>query len=180
MTPPRAAGRDTGRMIDLHSRALRRFLLVLAVAFAAGLAVGGYLYTRRDPVVAGFVPWTAAWPQHAVVAVVGAFLVLGIRVRRWPPRRPALTPARLLLAAPLLFLLVFAAFRAGVQVLAGLDPNFTVNAWGGPTYLGAMACHYLDLAVGGIVVVGLLRLILTRPASAPGTDGVQRAASAAS
>ncbi|MGV7591783.1 hypothetical protein PJI74_29830, partial [Mycobacterium kansasii] len=89
----------------------------------------------------------AAWPQHAVVAAVGAFLVLGIRVRQWPPRTPALTPARLLLAAPLLFLLVFAAFRAGVQVLAGLDPNFTVNAWGGPTYLGAMACHYLDLAV---------------------------------
>ena len=56
-------------MIDLRSRALRRFLLALAVSFAAGLAVGGYLYTRRDPVVAGFVPWTAAWPQHAVVEV---------------------------------------------------------------------------------------------------------------
>ncbi len=166
-------------MIDLRTPALRRFLLVLAVAFGAGLAFGGYLYTRRDPHVAGFVSWTAAWPQHAVVAVVGVLLVFGIRARRWPPRTPALTPARLLLAAPLLGLLVFAAFRAGVQVLAGLDPNFTVNAWGGPTYLGAMACHYLDLAVGGIVVVGALRLILTRPATAPGA-GAQRAASAAS
>ena len=165
-------------MIDLHAPALRRFLLLLAVAFAAGLAFGGYLYTQRDPVVAGFVPWTAAWPQHAVVAVVGALLVLGIRARRWPARRPALTPARLALAAPLLFLLVFAAFRAGVQVLAGLDPNFTVNAWGGPTYLGAMACHYLDLAVGGIVVVGALRLILTRRAATAGTGGIQRAPAA--
>jgi hypothetical protein len=27
----------------------------------------------------------------------------------------------------------------------GLDPNFTVNAWGGPGYACAMACHYLDL-----------------------------------
>ena len=27
----------------------------------------------------------------------------------------------------------------------GLDPNFTVNAWGGPSYAGALACHYLDL-----------------------------------
>ncbi|MGZ9828894.1 hypothetical protein ACXYTP_18460 [Tsukamurella ocularis] len=167
-------------MIDLRSPALRRFLLLLAVAFAAGVGFGGYLFTRRDPEVAGFVPWTAAWPQHAVVAVVGVALVLGIRARRWRPRTPALTPARLALAAPLLGLLVFAAFRAGVQVLAGLDPNFTVNAWGGPTYLGAMACHYLDLAVGGIVVVGLLRLILTRPATVPGTGGIQRAASAAS
>ncbi|MCA0156623.1 hypothetical protein LB823_10465 [Tsukamurella sp. M9C] len=165
-------------MIDLRTPALRHFLLLLAVAFAAGLAFGGHLYTQRDPVVAGFVPWTAAWPQHAVVAVIGALLVLGIRARRWPPRTPALTPARLALAAPLLFLLVFAAFRAGVQVLAGLDPNFTVNAWGGPTYLGAMACHYLDLAVGGIVVVGALRLILMRRASAAGASGVPRAAAA--
>lgn len=147
------------------------------MAFVAGLAFGGHLYTCRDPEVAGFVPWTAAWPQHAVVAVVGVLLVLAIRARRWPPRAPALTPARLVLAAPLLFLLVFAAFRAGVQVLAGLDPNFTVNAWGGPTYLGAMACHYLDLAVGGIVVVGVLRLSLTRPVTGA---GAQRAASAAS
>lgn len=164
-------------MIDLRSPALHRFLLLLAVGFVAGLAFGGYLYTRRDPQVAGFVPWTAAWPQHAVVAVIGALLVLGIRARRWPPRTPALTPVRLVLAAPLLFLLVFAAFRAGVQVLAGLDPNFTVNAWGGPTYLGAMACHYLDLAVGGIVVVGALRLILTCPAEVPERQRAARAAS---
>ena len=37
--------------------------------------------------------------------------------------------------------------RAGARVLGGLDPNFTVNAWGGPTYLGAMTCHYLDCAL---------------------------------
>ncbi|WP_220658106.1 hypothetical protein [Tsukamurella sp. TY48] len=156
-------------MVDVRAPLIRRFLLLLGAAFAAGVGFGGWLYTRRDPQVAGFVPWTAAWPQHAVVAVVGVVLVAVVVRRRWRPRRPALTPLRLAVAAPLLGLLVFAAFRAGVQVLAGLDPNFTVNAWGGPTYAGAMACHYLDLAVGGIVVVGALRLILT-----------QRAASAAS
>jgi len=42
-------------------------------------------------------------------------------------------------------LFLFCFWRAGVQVTAGLDPNFTVNAWGGPSYAGAMACHYLDL-----------------------------------
>jgi hypothetical protein len=167
--PHAARCSDPGPMVDFGSRAVRRFLIVLAVAFAAGLAFGGVLYSRRDPQVAGFVSWTAAWPQHAVVAVIGAVLLVVVARRRWPPVRPALTPMRLLPAAPLLGLLVFAAFRAGVQVLAGLDPNFTVNAWGGPTYLGAMACHYLDLAVGGIVVVWALRSILT-----------QRAASAAS
>ncbi|GAA1009897.1 hypothetical protein GCM10009551_093040 [Nocardiopsis tropica] len=164
-----AAGREAHPMVDVRTPLIRRFLLLLGAAFAAGVGFGGWLYTRRDPQVAGFVPWTAAWPQHAVVAVVGVVLVAVVVRRRWRPRRPALTPLRLAVAAPLLGLLVFAAFRAGVQVLAGLDPNFTVNAWGGPTYAGAMACHYLDLAVGGIVVVGALRLILT-----------QRAASAAS
>ncbi|BDH56009.1 hypothetical protein [Tsukamurella sp. PLM1] len=164
-------------MTVLRIPALRRFPCS-ALAFVAGLAFGGFLYTRRNPVVAGFVPWTAAWPQHAVVAVVGVALIVAIRVRRWPPRVPAVTPARLLAAVPLLGVLMFAAFRAGVQVLAGLDPNFTVNAWGGPTYLGAMACHYLDMAVGGIVVVGALRLLLTRPAARP--DAGQRAASTAS
>ncbi|KXO89100.1 hypothetical protein AXK61_10820 [Tsukamurella pseudospumae] len=175
--PTRDPARHGGTMIDVRSPVVRQFSALLAVAFAAGLAFGGYLFLHRDPHVAGFVPWTAAWPQHAVVAVVGALLVLGVRARRWPPRTPAPTPARLVLAAPLLALLVFAAFRAGVQVLAGLDPNFTVNAWGGPTYLGAMACHYLDLAVGGIVVVGALRLILTRPVVQSGP--ARRSASAA-
>jgi hypothetical protein len=30
-----------------------------------------------------------------------------------------------------------------------LDPNQIVNAWGGPTYIGAMAAHYLD---AGLVI----------------------------
>ena len=50
-----------------------------------------------------------------------------------------------LLALPAVALFLFCFWRAGVQVTAGLDPNFTVNAWGGPSYAGALACHYLDL-----------------------------------
>jgi hypothetical protein len=42
-------------------------------------------------------------------------------------------------------LFLFCFWRAGVQVTRVLDPNFTVNAWGGPSYAGVMACHYLDL-----------------------------------
>ena len=42
-----------------------------------------------------------------------------------------------------------------------------VNAWGGPTYLGAMACHYLDIAL----IVGfsgwLLDKILPQAARPP-------------
>jgi hypothetical protein len=54
---------------------------------------------------------------------------------------------RLMAATPLVALLGYCLWRAGYQVLGGLDPNFTANAWGGPSYLGAMACHYLDLGL---------------------------------
>ena len=60
--------------------------------------------------------------------------------------RPA-SFGRAVLATPLLLLMAFGFFRAGYQVTSGLDPNDTVNAWGGPTYIGAMACHYLDMFV---------------------------------
>ena len=38
--------------------------------------------------------------------------------------------------------------------------NFTVNACGGPTYLGAMGAHYLDLLVLMGAAAWLLHLIL--------------------
>lgn len=52
--------------------------------------------------------------------------------------------ARALVAVVLAILLLFNFLRAGERVGAGLDPNFTINAWGGPSYLGAMLAHYLD------------------------------------
>ncbi|HET7013124.1 MAG TPA: hypothetical protein VFI65_04400 [Streptosporangiaceae bacterium] len=57
--------------------------------------------------------------------------------------------AQLRLAAAVLplALIGYSFWRIGDQVIGGLDPNFTANAWGGPTYLGAMACHYLDATV---------------------------------
>ncbi len=37
-----------------------------------------------------------------------------------------------------------AAWRSGVQVFAAVDRDFTRDAWGGPTYLGASAAHWMD------------------------------------
>jgi hypothetical protein len=54
-------------------------------------------------------------------------------------------PVRALVALPAAALFLFCFWRAGAQLTGGLDPNFTVNAWGGPSYAGALACHYLDL-----------------------------------
>ncbi|MDR2986631.1 MAG: hypothetical protein LBV34_17515, partial [Nocardiopsaceae bacterium] len=65
-------------------------------------------------------------------------------------------------------------FRAGYQVTSGLDPNNTVNAWGGPTYIGAMACHYLD---GFVIAAGcawLLHMLLPRSQRVPDSPGSPR------
>jgi hypothetical protein len=82
-------------------------------------------------------------------------------------RQPGAAGRALLALAPLA-LIGFGCYRAGMQVLGGLDPNFTVNAWGGPSYAGAMACHYLDLLVGMAAAAWLLdKILLPDPARRP-------------
>ncbi|WP_433390342.1 hypothetical protein [Micromonospora sp. KLBMP9576] len=66
---------------------------------------------------------------------------------------------RCLAVALLVLLEVFMAWRIGQQVFAGLDPNFVRNAWGGPSYLGAMFCHHLDGALLYPICHVLLRWI---------------------
>lgn len=177
-------------------RQLSRPLTVLVAAlFAAGMICGWFQYLHRSPVLDRHVPGTSAWWQHLAVAVL-ACVLLGYarwrqvrrsghgpgRLRLLAPlgkpaaRRAARTVSGALrgqsgLARPLVALLPAGLFfycfwRAGLQVTGGLDPNFTVNAWGGPTYLGAMACHYLDCCVLMAAAAWLLdHILLPGPAS---------------
>ncbi|WP_344653277.1 hypothetical protein [Cryptosporangium japonicum] len=143
--------------------------LVLATVFTGlGLASGvaWYLTHRGDPLERQ-VPGTEAWIPHLVItAVVVVWWViaahrspLGAKVVFSPLLRPITTrigatfrtsrnPLRWAAVAFLVFLELYMCWRIGEQVFAGLDPNFTRNAWGGPSYLGAMYCHYIDGALG--------------------------------
>jgi hypothetical protein len=90
----------------------------------------------------------------------------------WPARDGETEPAllgRAVLALPLAALFGYGVWRAGFQVTNGLDPNATANAWGGPTYGGALACHYLDL----VVIMAALGWLLDRvlPGRAPAARG---------
>jgi hypothetical protein len=150
---------------------------------ALGIATGFVSYLHRSPIRAVHVPGTSAWPEQLIAAGVACVLYA---VARWRHgRRSGRGRGRLLLLAPLgrtaasrlaatmrqvswrsaaalplLALIGYSCWRAGEQVTAGLDPNFTVNAWGGPTYLGAMACHYLDMALGIAAIAWLLDKLL--------------------
>ncbi len=77
-------------------------------------------------------------------------------------RFDALSPLRYLAVAFLVLLEAYMAWRIGEQVFAGLDTNFIRNAWGGPSYLGAMFCHYLDGALLYPVCQVLLRWTTVR------------------
>jgi hypothetical protein len=180
-------------------------LVILAAAFfALGVVAGLFSYLSRSPVPVKFVPGSSAWAQQLAVAVA-ACAALGYgrwrHQRRFGPRsgrlrllaplgKPAarrvartlgalrspsgLGRALLVLPPAALFLYFFA--RDGEQVLGGLDPNFTVNAWGGPSYLGAMACHYLDGFVLMAVAAWLLDRILLPDRAPASLDGGPRAA----
>jgi hypothetical protein len=165
-------------------------LIVLAAAgFAGGLIAGLISYLDRSPVLQKHIAGAAAWPQQLVVAVLAAAL-LGYAYwwHHRSPGRPGEPPwllsplgkpaarrlartfrtglggsaafGRAVLALALGALFLYGFYRAGDQVTAGLDPNFNVNAWGGPTYAGAMAAHYLDLLVIMGAAAWLLHLIL--------------------
>jgi hypothetical protein len=146
---------------------------VVGSAFSSGAIYGLIQFLERSPVRQHYVAGTAAWPQQLVVALATATILsigYALHRRRFGPRSGRLWllaplgrraqrriaralgfngepahPVRVILALPAAALILFCVWRAGVRVTGGLDPNFTVNAWGGPSYAGALACHFLDL-----------------------------------
>ena len=139
---------------------------------ALGIFTGLVSYLNRSPVRVAHVGGTSAWTQQLIVAGVACALYgLALWLRA---RRPGRGSGRLLLLAPIgrsaavrlgatmrdaswravaalppLAMIGYGCWRIGEQITGGLDPNFTANAWGGPSYIGAMACHYLD---GGLII----------------------------
>jgi hypothetical protein len=167
---------------------------VFVALFLIGVAVGGVQYARRSPVIGRHIAGSNAITIHVVLAIAAAAAVTGIQARRarrpaqrgrspWaaPFSASALarlgrtirfagglslpTLARIIAAVPLVLAILYQPFRMGAQLTGGLDPNATVNAWGGPTYAGALLAHWLDCLTGFYFAAFLLgRLLL--PAAA--------------
>jgi len=198
---PAFSGTHRARHRDAKpSRPARRLSPLLSASaagmFAVGVATGLDRALNQPPVREVHVAGTSAWTQHLILAALGC-AAYGCAV--WRRRRAgqragqplllaplgAAAAARLIatlrqvswrtaVALPLIGLIAYSFWRAGEQATAGLDPNFTVNAWGGPTYLGAMACHYLDGALIIAACAWLLSKILL-PAARDGAAGADEA-----
>lgn len=180
MTTPRA------RTGDPRTTADRRPVEVFAAAFALGVVVGLIeLLTDRDKTSTGASVVAANWVHVGIAAVLVVALTLAyVRDRRslvdflirpftaqgWASLRQGLTnlPRLLIGRRPLgrivpdlaafaaATLMLLLAVRAGEQVFAALDPHFTRDAWGGPSYLGASLAHWMD----GLILFYLFGLLL--------------------
>ena len=56
----------------------------------------------------------------------------------------------------------FTPLRAGLQVFAALDADFTRDAWGGPSYLGASLAHWMDGVLMLYAATAVIRSMLRR------------------
>jgi len=185
------------RLENTRYRLSRVTAAVFAVLLVAGVAEGAAQYARRSPTVERHVAGTNAITLHLVIAVAATAAVVTVQAWRscqpawqrgpspWAAPFSVTAASRLRrtirlagglslrdlaragAAVPLVLVLLFTPFRMGMQVTGGLDPNATVNAWGGPTYLGALLAHYLDGMAGFYAAAVLLgRLLL--PATTTG------------
>jgi hypothetical protein len=161
-----------------------------------GVIGGAVAYTERSSVVEEHLPDANAVPVHVALGVIAVGLAIGLprlSVAKQAPYSIWAAPfsqsglnrfkdtlllrsdgsplniVRAVLAAFLVILLLYNFFRAGLQVIGGLDPNFTVNAWGGPSYLGALMAHYLDAAYLFYIEALLLNYVLVRQAGSSPT-----------
>lgn len=172
---------------DMPGRRFSRAAVTLTIVFfGLGVALGGLHYLSSTGTVPEHDPSQNAWGPHLALAAILVLVGIGYGVfrRRLPPLlaplgapaaarvaaafRGARSPGGILRCAALSVIgvmMLYLVVRMGMQVLGGLDPNFVVNAWGGPTYLGAMFCHLLDAAVV-VVASGCLAHVLLPPRAA--------------
>ena len=170
----------------------RRPVLLYGTLFAVGVAAGGVeLAVDSDQTTSAAGVATANW-VHVGLAVLALALLAAARRRDRAAttaflRRPGTAAGwrdwldgltwrgRPVLLRPLVFLgvvvMAYTPLRAGGQVLAGLDPDFTRDAWGGPTYLGALAAHYLDGALMFLAGAALARAASRRRDPVPLSRG---------
>lgn len=190
-----APGRAGVRLENPRYRLSRVTATVFAVLLVAGVAEGAVDYARRSPKIEQHVAGTNAITVHVLLAVAAAAAVISIQARRprQPARQRGPSPwtapftagaasrlrqtiklaggpslpnlARAVAAMPLVLVLLYTPFRMGMQITGGLDPNATVNAWGGPTYLGALLAHWLD-GIAGFYAAAFLLSRLLLPAAA--------------
>lgn len=167
-------------------RLSRRVVWITVAAVLVGLALG-VLPGISSSQVPEHRPEQNAIVPHVVIGVVvfGAALAItwvtrSVRWVWWPISADAgaryattfrLAPRsfvdalRCVVVVLLTLFIVYLVLRMGMQITAGRNREFTVNAWGGPSALGAFLAHGVDAVLGIGLLSALTRLVLHRPQS---------------
>ncbi len=136
--------------------------VVLAAVVLAALAVARH---RDRAAVRRFLarPFTEGGASDVGAGIVLLPLAVHALARRRPVRGALVGVPLGALSLVAFLVMLFVPLRAGQQVFAAFDPDFTRDAWGGPTYLGASLAHWLDLALLFYAGAGVLRLARRSP-----------------
>ncbi|MBL8121792.1 hypothetical protein JNM87_03515 [Candidatus Saccharibacteria bacterium] len=176
--------------IDQSNRFSRLSLGVYAGVAFMGVTTGVIMYLQRPAVTPPNDPANNAIALHLILAIGATITAVVIQMYRtrhrqsniWlapfkqravrrvlatlRPRRASVAAiVRIPLMIVLLLLLLWEPYRGAAQPFAALSPATTVNAWGGPSYLGATFAHLLDGVVVFYVAAFLLHLVLVRQIS---------------
>lgn len=174
----------------MNTKLSRTILSVLAVIFCMGIGFGYYLYLHH-PAVKPNIPANNAIPIHLAIAACTLITIIAIQLYRtrrqlstiWvapfsrhaaqrlkatllPGRITILSILRAIICLPFLVVIAFVPFRIGAQFGGVLDPTLPLNAWGGPSYLGATLAHAMDelifLYIAALVLHGIMARVPTK------------------
>lgn len=127
----------------------------IGVAIAAAVVVAIQLWRSRNPGRRGPSPWLAPFSARAAA-----------RAGRTFRSSAGAAALRVLPMVPLILLMLYSSWRMGSELTGAFDPNQVVNAWGGPTYIGAVAAHWMDCIIMFYATAFLVgRLAKREPAS---------------
>jgi hypothetical protein len=166
----------------LSSAIISAFVFV----FAAGLGFGYYLYLNH-PAIKPNIPANNAIAIHLIIAACAVVTVTAIQLYRmrkhlhniWAAPfseraflrfkatiipRPVrlLSILRALVSILLLIVMLFTPFRIGAQIGDALDPTLPINAWGGPSYIGASLAHSMDMIIFLYVAALILHIVMVK------------------
>jgi hypothetical protein len=167
-------------------------LTLVSAVFAIGVVAGAESYVNRSSVVVRHENGSSAIATQIVIFVAALVIVVGTRYKRSRSTSPLrhqvwssafskesmsrvrqtiqlkkgfslVNLARIPTSLLLILLMLYWPFRMGQQLIGGLDPNFNVNAWGGPTYAGALLAHWLDCILAFYALAFILRGVVVKP-----------------
>lgn len=139
-----------------HNPALNAWPVHIVITVAVLAALAGWVWwARRGGRSADFL---APWRRSALGRLKATF----VAVARGGPVHRLLAIVRCIVLLAVFVLLLFLVFRIGFQVTFTLDAAQTINAWGGPTYLGAFYAHFVDAVGIALIVLGVANLVADR------------------